>query len=504
MNTSAHRHRPLRLLAVLSGGLSLVLTLAAASPSSLHDAVAGTHAAAGTRAAASGGIWGQAEEVPGTAALNKGGFAQIFSVSCASKGNCSAGGFYEVTSGGQAFVAGEAKGIWGQAEEVPGIAALNKDGFAEIFSVSCGSKGNCSAGGFYTAASGPFLREQAFVVGEAKGIWGQAEEVPGTATLNKGGDARITSVSCASKGNCSAGGSYLDASGGQAFVAGEAKGIWGQAQEVPGIAALNNRDAGITSVSCASAGNCSAGGFYADRSGRRQVFVVGEANGIWGRAEEVPGAAALNKGRFAGISSASCASKGNCSAGGFYEDASGRRQAFVVGEAKGIWGQAQEVPGTAALNKGGRAGISSVSCASTGNCSAGGFYTDRSGPGNHGQAFVVGEAKGIWAQAEEVPGSAALNKGGEAGISSVSCASAGNCSAGGSYLDGSVHGQAFVVGEAKGIWGQAEEVPGTAGLNKGGEAGISSVSCASKGNCSAGGDYGDRSGRTQVFVVNET
>ncbi|HEY2080324.1 MAG TPA: hypothetical protein VGH53_28690, partial [Streptosporangiaceae bacterium] len=38
------------------------------------------------------------------------------------------------------------------------------------------------------------------------------------------------------------------------------------------------------------------------------------------------------------------------------------------------WGKAQEVPGTAALNTGHRAGISSVSCASAGNCSAGGVY----------------------------------------------------------------------------------------------------------------------------------
>jgi hypothetical protein len=55
----------------------------------------------------------------------------------------------------------------------------------------------------------------------------------------------------------------------------------------------------------------------------------------------------------------------------------------------GTWGTAQEVPGTAALNSGGSAVVISVSCASAGNCAAGGFYTDSS---RHEQAFVVNKS----------------------------------------------------------------------------------------------------------------
>jgi hypothetical protein len=501
MNLSARRTGPMRLVAVMRAGLSLVLALTAAvSSSSSRDAGAGTHAAAGARALASGGTWGTAKEVPGTAALNKGGVAEISSVSCASAGNCSAGGFYADASPHiQAFVVGEAKGTWGRGEQVPGTAALNKDGFAAISSVSCTSAGNCSAGGSYRDTSG---RLQVFVVSEAKGTWGRAEQVPGTAGLNKGGEAEISSVSCASAGNCSAGGFYADASSHlQAFVVSEAKGTWGRAEQVPGTAALNKGgEAEISSVSCASKGNCSAGGSYTDASRHSQVFVVGEAKGTWGRAEQVPGTAALNKHGDAGLSSVSCASAGNCSAGGFYAEARLRRQVFVVGEAKGAWGRAEQVPGTGALNKR-LALISSVSCASAGNCSAGGSYADASG---RRQAFVVSEAKGTWERAEQVPGTAVLNKGGDALILSVSCASAGNCNAGGFYADASSHIQAFVVSEAKGTWERAEQVPGTAALNKGGDARILSVSCSTAGNCSAGGMYTDASRRLQAFVVNET
>jgi hypothetical protein len=48
------------------------------------------------------------------------------------------------------------------------------------------------------------------VVREAKGKWGNAAEVPGTAALNKGRDAQVTSVSCAAAGDCSAGGYYYN------------------------------------------------------------------------------------------------------------------------------------------------------------------------------------------------------------------------------------------------------------------------------------------------------
>jgi hypothetical protein len=85
----------------------------------------------------------------------------------------------------------------------------------------------------------------------------------------------------------------------------------------------------------------------------------------------------------------SCAAAGSCLAGGIYTDSSGHGQAFVASQVNGTWGKAIEVPGTAALNSGGRDAVNSVSCAAAGTCSAGGFYTESS---NHQQAFVVSQA----------------------------------------------------------------------------------------------------------------
>jgi hypothetical protein len=507
--------RPVALVcAAAAVGVGTMLAACGAAPGTHPVGAAAARASAGTSPAASPGAWGTAQEVPGTAGLNQGGATQFDSVSCASAGNCSAGGGYTDGSGHQqAFVVSETSGTWLPAQEVPGTAALNVGsrpgvGFNEgasagVNSVSCALAGDCSAGGDY-------------MDGSVNGTWQQAEEVPGTAALTEGGGSgAISSVSCSSAGNCSAGGNYTgDGSGGQqAFVVSEINGTWQQAEEVPGIATLGQGGgASIQSMSCSSAGNCSAGGYYTVGLHNQQAFMVSQIDGSWQQAVEVPGIAALNQGGQASFDSVSCSSAGNCSAGGDYTDGSGHQQAFVVSQVSGTWQQAVQVPGTAALNQGSGpgAGIDSVSCASAGNCGAGGYYTDSAG---HRQAFVVGEVSGDWQDAVEVPGTAALNQGGNAGIYSVSCASAGNCSAGGGYTDGSGHQQAFVVSETSGTWLPAQEVPGTAALNvgsrpgvgfdEGASAGVNSVSCALAGDCSAGGDYMDGSGHQQAFVVSE-
>ena len=60
----------------------------------------------------------------------------------------------------------------------------------------------------------------------------------------------------------------------------------------------------------------------------------------------------------------------------------------MASEVNGTWHTAIEVPGTAALDQGGNAIVDSMSCRPAGNCATGGFYTDAAG---HAQAFVVSE-----------------------------------------------------------------------------------------------------------------
>jgi hypothetical protein len=232
-------------------------------------------------------------------------------VSCAAPGSCAAGGNYyaDTTGHRQAFVVGERKGRWGTARRVAGN--LNIGASALVDTVSCGSAASCSAGGQYRDGKD---NQQAFVVSEVNGTWAAAREVAGR--LNTNGTASVASVSCASAGSCSAGGDY-DYDYPWGFVVSEKNGAWGGSINVPGLGALAFRYTDVFSVSCASAGNCLAGGDY-ETSGGSQGFVVSQQNGAWGNAVAVPGLSALNKGHSAWVSSVSCAPAGSCAAGGTY------------------------------------------------------------------------------------------------------------------------------------------------------------------------------------------
>lgn len=407
------------------------------------------------------GSWRNAVELPGSAALNTGKDAQVESISCPSAGNCGATGAYTRDVSGQRlplpFLATEKNGTWGKPQAVKGTPA--EGGFVRSGQISCKSPGNCSTYVTYEPDSETIYSS---VVSEKNGVWGTAKKL----------GVALKSLSCGSPGNCSAGGSSSTGP----IVISEKNGTWGKPENVPGIA----RKAGdnplfggpaVGAVSCSSGGNCAAVGSFVSGD-EAKPFVVTEKNGVWGKAAQVPGLAAITHGG-SGLDAVSCASTGNCTAGGTYVSGlSGGdtiNEAFVVNEKNGAWGKAEEVPGIAALNVvfpdyGADAVVNSVSCKSAGNCSAGGAYMNAA---YEYEAFVVSEKNGVWGKAEEVPGTGALNAGANdisGGLGTVSCGSAGNCSGAGAYTDGSGHAQAFVVNQKSGAWGKALVVPDTLSL----------------------------------------
>lgn len=452
--------------------------------------------------------WGAALTPPGLSSLEQGAgpaSSAVSVVSCASADNCSAAGSYPrpASQGGQnlgGYVVNEVNGTWSKVIKISGITLSPRGGgTVQASSVSCAKAGECSVVGNYEAA--PSAAYHAFVADEVHGAWQAATAVPGLLALGNGGNAELGSVSCTSPGNCSAGGRYsVSASIGEAFVADEINGIWHTAITVPGITGLNHGEAVISTISCVSPGNCSAAGQYQDTAGRTQLFAVSEANGTWHKAMAIPGIAGLNAGGFAAVASVSCASAGDCSAGGTYTDGSSHMQAFIVNRVNGTWHDAIKVPGTTALEQGGGAGLNSISCASAGNCSAGGSY-------NSG-AFVVNEVNGTWHHAINVPGTAAVDQYSVGGVAAVSCAAPGNCSAGGTFRSPQNPLQkqdSFVVNEVNGTWHTAIAVPGLARLSQSGPAHFYALSCGAVANCSAGGiyDFAGNPANEQAFLVSE-
>jgi hypothetical protein len=313
--------------------------------------------------------------------------------------------------------------------------------------------------------------------------------VPGLAALNAGGDAGVTSVSCPATGACSADGDYTDGSGeGQGFVVTQTAGTWGTAIGVPGLAGLEGTsgNASLASLSCASPGNCAAGGSYLNSAGLAEAFVVNETGGTWASAEQVAGTA----GSLPATPWRRCPARPPGPAwppgtgDGLARPPSSPPNAPVSGARPGrFWGSPRS-----AARPGPDSSANSVSCSSAGPCAVTGWYYDP--VTQHDQAFAASRRSGAWRQAIEIPGIALLDGGHGSAGATVSCATAGNCVIGGSYV--STVSEGFVADEVDGSWRSARQLPGLARLDAGHNAAVVSVSCAAAGRCAAGGYYAPR------------
>ncbi|MDR2985435.1 MAG: hypothetical protein LBV34_11405, partial [Nocardiopsaceae bacterium] len=266
--------------------------------------------------------------------------------------------------------------------------------------------------------------------------------------------------------------------------------VWDKAAELLGTGVLNAAgNAWVESVSCASPGDCVAGGFYRDRDNHSQSFLASEVDGRWRRAQQVPGTAALNKGGRSTVIAVACPAAGYCSAVGTYVDGRRHSQDFAVTEWAGRWRAAAQIPGTALLNAGDFGRIESLSCPAAGDCTAVGDYADR---GDQVEEFAVSSTQGRWGKAAPLPGLAALNVYGYVEVGPVACASSGNCSAVGAFQARPGKFEAFVATQTDGRWQAPERVRGLASLGAGSNE-LGAISCAEPGNCSAAGTYSDRS-----------
>ena len=237
--------------------------------------------------------------------------------------------------------------------------------------MSCASAGSCAAGGCYTE---PRSSRGSWSASRTAAGAGRSR-CPAWRPWTRARSAGVVSVSCGSAGNCAAGGYYLDR---HSHIAG-VRGHRAERRLGPGDRGArpgrpeHGRGAGVISVSCASAGSCAAGGYYRRPPRDEQGFVAAERNGVWGGDRGArPGGAEHGRGRQVG--SVSCASAGNCAAGGYYTATAVMPRGSWPASGTAAGARAIEVPGLAALNKGGDAGVDSVSCASAGNCAAGGYY----------------------------------------------------------------------------------------------------------------------------------
>lgn len=117
---------------------------------------------------------------------------------------------------------------------------------------------------------------------------------------------------------------------------------------------------------------------------RYRGLLFNEASGTWsaGVQATLPANAGMDQvGVYLGLGHGpvSCASMGNCTAAGTYPETSGTVQGLLLTETSGTWspGVQTTLPANASANQG--VDLSSVSCPSAGSCTAVGVYRDTAG-----------------------------------------------------------------------------------------------------------------------------
>ncbi|MGH2872639.1 MAG: hypothetical protein ACRDL5_09295 [Solirubrobacteraceae bacterium] len=285
------------------------------------------------------GVWGAATTItlPANANMGTAGGDQsagLAGVTCTVYGDCVAVGGYELSTGAPAaMVVTETSGAWGGAKEValPANAGTASGLGGSLDAVSCSASDDCVATGSYDDTSSA---SQAMIVTESNGSWAtRATEyttLPANEAVMPGEqDAVLASVSCLSSGNCEAVGNYSDLNGNeQPMITEETNGSWQPAVEftaLPDNAQSGQQGAWLESLSCGTAGNCVAAGFYRANNGTLDIepMTVEEVNGVWGLADQfqVPSNATSGQ-QDAELDSVSCAGMG-CSAAGEYFDDNG-------------------------------------------------------------------------------------------------------------------------------------------------------------------------------------
>jgi hypothetical protein len=160
----------------------------------------------------------------------------------------------------------------------------------------------------------------------------------------------------------------------------------------------------IQAVSCASPGNCAAVGTYYSYTTTPGVnspyrFVLNETGGTWGRPAAVSGVISSTPNQGAVTPTVSCAAPGECAASWTYDDANGDGHAYLIDESQGAWDHAQPVTM-------GTVGtwLTGVSCPAAGDCTAVGDYLD--GSVGSGLPFMMDSYAGTWdaARTPHIPG----------------------------------------------------------------------------------------------------
>ena len=344
--------------------------------------------------------------------------------------------------------------------------------------MSCPSVNNCVIVGSFDDGS-----EHGFIMSESNGTWGSPAVVDYGLPV---APARLTNVSCPSVGNCTAVGSFQDISYNTfTFALSERNGQWGTGEQL-----ASSDFVAPSALSCWAPGYCTL--IVEDVTHGSIPAVMNQTNYVWDASPAAP----LSFPTYPSnnyLQSISCPSAGNCTAIG----SNNANFGIAIEERNGSWQEGTNLanpPGYATAQ------LTSVSCSSPGNCTAVGSASDQAPAGApvHGgptileQGAGITESNGVWGAYSIIP-----NPTGEtvSVLNGVSCTSPGNCTAVGfsgaqppaaPTLNGAPHfggvrsSNGIAITESSGTWGSlSTQLPN--GLDLYGVVCITSALCVTYG-----------------------
>jgi hypothetical protein len=333
-------------------------------------------------------------------------------VSCTSSTECTAVGEFRSIKGGKEVVSALAErwnGIeWSTQEPSPPTGAE----YSELTGVSCTSSISCMATGYFENSSEKYVP----LAEKWNGASWTAQEPPNPAGVKEG---VLWGVTCTAATACTAVGRFVSS---EKWVplAERWNGTAWSAQEPP--APTGAKENTLNGVSCMSSTECTAAGYFENSSGKFAPLVE-KWNGTSWSIQELPNPAGAKEVYLEGIS---CASSTECVAVGEFLN-SAEKYVPLAEKWNGTSWAAQEPPAQAGAEFN---TLKGVSCTSSGECIAAGYFENTSGK----DLPLAERWNGTAWSVQEPPNPTGAK---ESTLNSVSCASSTECTAVGGFENSS-------------------------------------------------------------------
>jgi len=347
--------------------------------------------------------------------------------------------------------------------------------------LSCPSPGNCWAVGGYASRSGAELNQALHWNGAR---WSKVSvPSPGGTALHDLSD--LVGVSCAVPRSCWAVGIYRNGSGALVDQALHWNGSRWSRVSVPSPGGTASRRVSLLiGVRCTSSANCWAVGGYTKVNGA----FVNQAlhwNGRTWSLVATPEPGGTGAGAFSAVGGVTCTTSANCWAVGFYVNGNGASLNQVLHWNGRTWSRVP-TPNPGGTRAGANSMLSDVACTASANCWAVGVYANGNGASLN-QALHWNGAR--WSRVP-TPDPIGAGAGASNTLNGVTCASPANCWAVGSY--GVIrNGTGVQVNQAlhwNGRRWSLVATPDPAGTARGDASELFSVRCIRAASCWAVGD----------------